>query len=317
MIHKRWAKGQQDLHATYIWLRILLVIPITALLSIFPACAVKDHIPASPTSTAATAPQTQLQGKEAWSDAVLYFVIVDRFADGDPSNNQNVDINAKGTFHGGDLKGLINNLNQIADLGVTAIWITPVVKNIDGFVTGAGFPDWGYHGYWADDFYKIDSRFGTEDDLKILVQECHKRGIKLLLDVVYNHCGYDSQYTKNPETKGWLRTEALGTCGQDDLTSCLSGLPDFKTELPEVADYLMKAHLGLAKRVNLDGFRLDTVKHVDHPFWKEHRQRIRNEIGENFFLLGEVWGGDPNVLDPWFEGDEIDAGFDFSFQGNV
>jgi alpha-amylase len=114
-----------------------------------------------------------------------------------------------------------------------------------------------------------------------------------------------------------LRTEALGTCGQDDLTSCLSGLPDFKTELPEVDDYLMKAHLGLAKRVGLDGFRLDTVKHVDHPFWKEHRQRIRNEIGNNFFLLGEVWGGDPNVLDPWFEGDEIDAGFDFSFQGNV
>ena len=166
-------------------------------------------------------------------------------------------------------------------------------------------------------FTKSIPRFGTEEDLKKLVEECHQRGIKLLLDVVYNHCGYDSQYTKNPQTKGWLRTEALGTCGQDDLTSCLSGLPDFKTELPEVADYLMKAHLGLAKRVGLDGFRLDTVKHVDHPFWKEHRQRIRNEIGQNFFLLGEVWGGDPNVLDPWFEGDEIDAGFDFSFQGNV
>lgn len=321
MIHKRWAKGQLDFVATSPWLRAFLVIPIAVLLFIIPGCAVRDHPPAPPQSTTASGPQTlpptTSKSHEAWSDAVLYFVIVDRFADGDPTNNQNVDINAKGTFHGGDLKGLIKNLDQISDLGVTAIWITPVAKNIDGFVTGAGFPDWGYHGYWADDFYKLDPRFGTEEDLKTLVEECHHRGIKLLLDVVYNHCGYDSQYTKNPQTKGWLRTEALGTCGQDDLTSCLSGLPDFKTELPEVADYLMKAHLGLAKRVGLDGFRLDTVKHVDHPFWKEHRQRIRTEISNNFFLLGEVWGGDPKVLDPWFEGDEMDAGFDFSFQGNV
>lgn len=321
MIHKRWAKGQQLLHPTCKWLRTFLVISVAALLFILPACAGKNQpAPVSqpaPATEGQTAPAIAANAPEAWSDAVLYFVIVDRFADGDASNNQNVDINAKGTFHGGDLKGLIKNLNQISDLGVTAIWITPVVKNIDGFVTGAGFPDWGYHGYWADDFYKLDPRFGTEQDLKTLVDECHRRGIKLLLDVVYNHCGYDSHYTTDPQTKSWLRTEALGTCGQDDLTSCISGLPDFKTELPEVTDYLMKAHLGLAKRVGLDGFRLDTVKHVDHPFWKEHRQRIRNEIGNNFFLLGEVWGGDPKVLDPWFEGDEIDAGFDFSFQGNV
>ena len=162
MIHKRWAKGQLDLHATYIWLRTLLVIPITLLLFILPGCATKNHPPVAPATTVSepqNEAQTQPQRSEAWSDAVLYFVIVDRFADGDPSNNQNVDINAKGTFHGGDLKGLIKNLNQISDLGVTAIWITPVVKNIDDFVTGAGFPDWGYHGYWADDFYKIDPAF--------------------------------------------------------------------------------------------------------------------------------------------------------------
>jgi glycosidase len=323
VIHKRWAKGQQEPLLTDSRLFRFLVISIALLLFILPSCARKNQPPSVSQPAATTEPQpppttaAAATGHEPWSDAILYFAIVDRFADGDPSNNQNVDINAKGAFHGGDLKGLIKNLDHIAELGVTALWITPVVKNIDEFVTGAGFPDWGYHGYWADDFYKLDPRFGTEEDLKKLVNECHRRGIKLLLDVVYNHSGYDSQYTKNPATKLWFRTEALGTCGQDDLTSCLSGLPDFKTELPEVADYLMKAHLGLAKRVGLDGFRLDTVKHVDHPFWKEHRQRIRSEISNNFFLLGEVWGGDPTVLDPWFEGDEIDAGFDFSFQGNV
>lgn len=263
--------------------------------------------------TAAAAPLQPLD----WSQAVLYFAIVDRFADGDASNNPQVDLSAKGTFHGGDLKGLIEHLDEISQLGVNALWITPVVKNIDGFVTGAGFPDWAYHGYWGDDFTRLDPRFGTEEELKTLVQECHKRGIRLLLDVVYNHAGYNSNLLKDPNTKDWFRTEENSTCGQDDLTSCVSGLPDFKTELPEVDEYLYTAQLGLAKRVGLDGFRLDTVKHVDHPFWKEHRTRIRNQIGANFFLLGEVWGGDSQVLDPWFEGDEIDAGFDFSFQGSV
>ncbi|HEY6572185.1 MAG TPA: alpha-amylase family glycosyl hydrolase [Candidatus Eisenbacteria bacterium] len=253
----------------------------------------------------------------SWRDAVLYFAIVDRFADGEPSNNLQVDIQAKGAFHGGDLRGLRDHLDEIADLGVTALWITPLVKQIPGFVTGAGFADWPYHGYWADDFTRLDRRFGSEADLKALVDACHARGIKVLLDVVYNHVGYGSQYLKNPRTKTWLRTDETGTCGSDDLTSCLLGLPDFKTERKDVDDYLMKAHLGLAKRVGLDGFRLDTVKHVAHEFWREHRKRSRAELGPDFFLVGEVWGGDASSLDPWFEQDEMDAGFDFSFQGSV
>ncbi|MCM2314835.1 MAG: alpha-amylase family glycosyl hydrolase, partial [Thermoanaerobaculia bacterium] len=225
-----------------------------------------------------------------WRDAVIYFVVLDRFADGDEANNVKVDVSAKGAFHGGDLKGLIGRLDDLRDLGVNAIWVTPVVKNIDGFVTGAGFPDWGYHGYWADDFKSVDPRFGTEGELKQLVDEAHARGMRVLLDVVYNHAGYNSRYLKDPATKGWLRNNERGDCGQDDITSCLAGLPDFKTELPEVRDYLLDAHLGLAKRVGLDGFRLDTVKHVTHDFWQEHRRRTREELGDDFFLVGEVWG---------------------------
>jgi alpha-amylase len=252
-----------------------------------------------------------------WEDSVLYFVLLDRFADGDAGNNVKVDRTAKGAFHGGDLKGLTAQLDTIADLGVTAIWINPVVKNIPGFVTGAGFPDWAYHGYWADDFTALDPRFGTEDDLRALVDAAHRKGMRVLLDVVYNHAGYDSQYLTNPKTRGWLRSESAGSCGQDDLTSCLSGLPDFRTEEPEVRDYLLEAHLGLAERTGIDGFRLDTVKHVDHPFWQEHRARTRARLGQDFFLLGEVWGGDAESLDPWFAPDEMDAGFDFSFQGSA
>lgn len=295
---------------TLSWLGSCLVI-------LLPGCR------SSQTSTAAmSVPNTvaattvRVEPHKSWDEAILYFVIVDRFADGDSTNNQDADRSAKGTFHGGDLDGLTAQLDELAELGVTAIWITPVVKNIPGFVTGAGFPDWGYHGYWADDFYALDPRFGSEADLEAMVDAAHERGIAVLLDVVYNHAGYDSRYTKDPETKGWLRTEALGTCGSDDLTSCLAGLPDFKTDKPEVREYLLEAHLGLAQRVGLDGFRLDTVKHVSHDFWQQHRQAVDERLGDDFFLLGEVWGGDAPSLDPWFEGDEMDAGFDFGFVGS-
>jgi alpha-amylase len=236
----------------------------------------------------------------AWSDSILYFVLIDRFADGDSSNNAGVDRTARGTFHGGDLKGLTAHLDEISDLGVTAIWINPVVENIPGFVTGAGFPDWGYHGYWADDFSKIDRRFGTTEDLEAFVAACHRRGIRVLLDVVYNHAGYGSRYLSDPRTKDWLRSEDRGTCGADDLTSCVAGLPDFKTEVPEVAEFLLSAQIATARRSGVDGFRLDTVKHVDHAFWKEHRKRTKSALANGFFLLGEVWGGDREVLDPYF-----------------
>lgn len=278
-----------------------------------PAPTAPAAAPSAPAAPAA--PAVKIAPHERWEDAVLYFVIVDRFADGNTRNNRQVNTRAKGTFHGGDLAGLRQQLDEIAGLGATAIWITPVVDQIDGFVTGAGFPDWGYHGYWADDFTKMDPRFGTEEELKALVDDAHARGIKVLLDVVHNHAGYDSRYVTDPRTSAWLR--AGGTCGTDDITSCVAGLPDFKTELPEVADFLMDAHFDRAERVGLDGFRLDTVKHIDHPFWQEHRRRSRERLGEGFFLIGEVWGGDPKVLDPYFAGDEMDAGFDFSFQGST
>ncbi len=286
-----------------------LAVTLTACVSTPPAAPSP-----SPQTAVAAAPPKPLTD---WRDAVVYFVVLDRFADGNRANNANVDLSAKGTFHGGDLAGLIQQLDELESLGITALWITPVVDNIDSFVTGAGFPDWAYHGYWADDFNKLDPRFGTEAELKQLVDESHRRGIRVLLDVVYNHAGYNSRYMLDPKTKGWLRSNENGTCGNDDITSCVAGLPDFRTEMPEVRDYLIDAHLALAKRVGLDGFRLDTVKHVTHEFWQEHRRRLNAELGENFFLLGEVWGGDAQSLDPWFEHDEMDAGFDFSFQGSA
>lgn len=289
-------------------------LPALAAALLLAACAGRAPGSVVPAAAGVAAPAPP---DRPWTDDVIYFVLVDRFADGDPLNDVKVDPRAAGAFHGGDLKGLIDHLDEIASLGVTALWVNPIVDNIDGFVTGAGFPDWAYHGYWADDLGALDRRFGTEEQLRQLVEACHRRGLKVLLDVVHNHAGYGSRYLAEPRTKGWLRSEEAGTCGADDLTQCVAGLPDFRTELPEVADYLMGAHIAWAKRTGLDGFRLDTVKHIDHAFWQAHARRVDAELGPRFFLLGEVWGGDREVLAPYFAGDELDAGFDFSFQGNA
>jgi alpha-amylase len=137
----------------------------------------------------------------------------------------------------------------------------------------------------------------------------------VLLDVVYNHTGYEAGYIEDPRFQPWLRV--YGECGEDDLTMCVGGLPDWRTEIPEVADWLLETHIPLAERVGIDGFRLDTVKHIGHGFWQRHRALADERLGEDFFLLGEVWGGNPDNLDPYFAADEMDAGFDFGFAGSV
>ena len=260
-----------------------------------------------------------------WSDDILYFVLIDRFADGDNTNNYHVERHNPGGYHGGDLKGLTQHLDELADLGITAIWINPVQKQVNqGFYASAPanlgigeFKHWGFHGYWIDDFTKMNPQFGTLDDLKQFVSEAHKRHIKVLLDVVYNHAGYGSSYETRKTSDGqtWIRF-GEGNCDVDPVTCRVGGLPDFRTELPEVRDYLLNANITLAKEAGVDGFRLDTFKHVDTPFWLEHRRRTRAELGQDFFLLAEYWGGNADSLDPFFARDEIDAGFDFGFKGS-
>jgi glycosidase len=287
-------------------------------ISVFSACSNTPPVLPHPATPVTVVPQRD------WAEAILYFVLIDRFADGDPTNNAHADKRNPGAYHGGDLKGLTQQLDEIASLGVTAIWINPVVKQIDkpvwaqgppGSGWQGGFEHWPFHGYWADDFNRLEPHFGSEADLKAFVDAAHARGLKVLLDVVYNHVGYGSHYLTDPATRNWFHKRLID-CGADPIVCQVGGLPDLRTELPEVREYLFHAHLGLAKRVGLDGFRLDTVKHVEHDFWRAQRARSRAELGANFFLLGEVWGGSAQVLDPWFADDEMDAGFDFSFRGN-
>jgi alpha-amylase len=253
---------------------------------------------------------------------VLYFVLVDRFADGDPANNRGVDRRNPGGWHGGDLKGLTRELDELRDLGVTALWINPVqlqqARGMPAGAPGAGsFVHEGFHGYWISDFEQVEPRFGTEADLKRLVDEAHLRGIKVLLDVVVNHAGYASSYTARKTASGesWLRV-GEGNCEVNPVTCAVGGLPDFKTEIPEVRDHVIGANIALARRTGVDGFRIDTYKHVSSDVWAEHRRRTRAELRPDFFLLAEQWGGTAQSLDPFFERDEVDSGFDFSFKGS-
>jgi len=248
-----------------------------------------------------------------WRDAVIYMVMVDRFADGDQSNNQDVDLANPLAFQGGDLAGLTAHLDEIASLGATAIWITPVNGQIDHPIDAPEGTFYPHHGYWADDFTKVDPRFGTEADLKALVDAAHQRDMKVVLDVVFNHAGYDAQIViDHPD---WFRTGE--DCGSDDLTMCLSGLPDLREDVPEARAYVLDAQIGLAKRTGVDGFRLDTVKHLSHAFWAELRTRSRAELGADFFLLGEVWDADKITAEPYFDADELGAVLDFGFRDHV
>lgn len=263
-----------------------------------------------------------LQAAADWSREVMYFVLIDRFADGDPGNNQGVDRRNPGGWHGGDLKGLTQQLDELRDLGVTALWINPVqLQQARGMTAQAAGAEWftheGFHGYWIQDFEKMDPHFGDESDLKELVDAARQRGIKVVLDVVINHAGYSSRYTERRTADGepWLR-RGEGNCEVDAIRCAVGGLPDFRTELPEVRDHLIGANIALARRAGVAGFRLDTYKHVSSDVWAEHRRRTREALGQDFFLLAEHWGGDAQSLDGFFERDEVDAGFDFSFKGN-
>ena len=250
--------------------------------------------------------------QNSWKDDVVYFIMIDRFADGDITNNIGIDPSAPLAFHGGDLSGIAQNLDEVSNLGATAIWITPIVEQVQAINHDGGLFH-GHHGYWANDFYRIDPRFGTEADLKQLVNKANSLNIKVILDVVYNHVGYDSDWAK--VHKSWLRSgdSCLGTVE----TACISGLPDIRTELEEVRQHLFEAHVGLAERTGLHGFRVDTVKHIPHDFWQAHRLEVRSRLGPQFLLLGEVWDGDKYLAKQYFKNDELDAMTDFSLRQNT
>ena len=166
--------------------------------------------------------ESRTQKPFSWDNAIVYFLLTDRFNNGDKSNDnsfgrQKDGKDEIGTFHGGDFKGIIQKLDYLKQLGVNALWITPMVEQSHGYVGGGdenhSFPFYGYHGYWAADFTRLDPNFGTDEDLRNLVKECHKRGIRLVVDTVMNHAGYAT-------------LADLQDFGLESVTKNTSSLPD-------------------------------------------------------------------------------------------
>jgi len=225
-------------------------------------------------------------------DAV-YFVLVDRFADGLADPEGAVDPSDPQGFHGGDLPGLIARLDHLQDLGVGAVWLSPVFAMRDAKIGEHG----AFHGYWTTDPYAVEPRFGAEADLRRLSDELHRRGMKLYLDFVANHVGYDAPLVT--EKPAWFH--GLGDIEDwsdpvEATTHDVHGLPDLAHEHPEVRRWLIDAGRRWIDAVNPDGFRLDAVRHVPLDFWAEFNDAMRAAAGDDFVLLGEMFDGNPGVL---------------------
>ncbi len=248
---------------------------------------------------------------ESWRDDVIYFVLTDRFHNGNRSNDKDVKPNDPHAYHGGDLDGVIQKLPYIKELGATAIWITPVNDNKDDALVNKY---WGFHGYWTKDFDSVDEHLGDEAKFKQLVREAHAMGIKVVLDIVINHAGYDSPMAKDPKYHDWFHHngnvqnwEDQGQLEYHDI----HGLPDFNTENPEVIKFMEDTWSGWIKRANLDGFRIDTVKHVPMKFWSKFNATIKQRAPGNFLLLGEVLHGDAGYVGAYTKEGKFDSVFDF------
>ncbi|KGX92653.1 alpha-amlyase [Pontibacillus halophilus JSM 076056 = DSM 19796] len=241
--------------------------------------------------------------EDGWMDEEIYFIMVDRFQNGDQSNDYNVDLSDPRAYHGGDIQGIIDKLDVIEDMGFTSIWLTPIMANEEK----------GYHGYWIEDFMEVDEHFGTMEDVKRLVREAHDRDMKVIFDFVVNHTGYKHPWLNDSTKQDWFHEESpiIGESQEQLENGWLAGLPDLNQEHPKVRQYLFNAAEFWITETGVDGFRLDTVKHVPKTFWEEFSDHVTS-IDPDFFLLGEVWSENPNYIAE-YESIGIDSFVDYPF----
>ena len=250
-----------------------------------------------------------------WDESVIYFMVTDRFFDGNESNNtasgeKTYGKNNAGLYHGGDFAGITQKLDYLENLGINTIWITPIVENIPGVtVTDTGKEDVpynaAYHGYWASDFTKLNPTLGTKEEFQTLIDQAHNRGIRIMVDIVVNHAGYDTKFGD------MIRSEDDVVSGSDQKDS-LSDLPDFKTEDPAVSAQLVKWQTQWVKDFGIDYFRVDTVKHVENDTWAELKNAL-TEVDSDFKMIGEYAGGGYASNGNTLGTGEMDSDLDFDF----
>ena len=267
--------------------------------------------------TSCTTLQKPQEKPFVWEGANVYFLLTDRFKNGNVSNDINFDRKEKAAvlrgFEGGDLRGIIQKIddNYFSDLGINAIWMTPVVEQIHGATNEGTGNTYAFHGYWAKDWTELDPNFGTKNDLKELVEKAHKKGIRVILDAVINHTGpvteIDPVYPNS-----WVRTSPTCTYqNYQNTTACtlVANLPDILTESNQAAElpqmlvdkwkkegryeaemksldaffartgyprapkyYIMKWLADYVQEYGIDGYRVDTVKHTNEDVWKDFQQ---------------------------------------------
>lgn len=249
-----------------------------------------------------------------WDEAVVYFMMTDRFFDGNKSNNTASGANTygenPGLYHGGDFAGVTAKLKYLQDLGVNTIWITPIVENIKGVaVTDEGSEDVpynaAYHGYWASDFTKLNPTLGTTEEFKTMISEAHKRGMRIMVDIVVNHAGYGTEST----FADMLRDKSVS---EGDIKSWQSGLPDFATENADVRAKLVEWQTSWMKDYGVDYFRVDTVKHVDSTTWAALKNST-TEVNPSFKMIGEYYGAGYASNGSTLGTGQMDADLDFDF----
>jgi len=299
-----------------------------------------------------------------WREEIIYQVLIDRFADGDAGNNMRVDTSSPGKWHGGDWQGLEEKLPYLEGMGVTTIWISPVVKNVD---TDAGYD--GYHGYWAQDLTQTNPHYGDLAALRRVVKAAHDRGMKIILDIVTNHLGqlffYDINGNGQPDDPlnigkpptpvvekeneydpkfDWRGVQSFTSLGESGLAPIIfvhdpasnhvpplpeifqnpnaynrkgrtynfddpdqllhgdfpGGLKDVNTELCEVREAMVDVYARWIELTDIDGLRIDTVKHVERGFWRYFTQKVRQRLAKkgktNFYMFGEAFDGRDNLV---------------------
>jgi len=272
---------------------------------------------------------------------VMYLIMIDRFSDGDQSNNDPqqskgiYDRNNKFYYHGGDLQGVIDRLGYLKELGVTAIWLTPWYDNYNHpnqIELKEGKPSTGFHGYNPQNFYEVEEHFGTLQKLRELVDAAHRVGIKVIQDQVVNHTGPYHPWVDDPPTPTWFngtKTRHLNNVFQtwelhdprpvEELKRetmegwFLDFLPDLNQTDKEAARYLIQNSLWWIGVTGLDGIRMDTWQYVPNAFWSNWTGAIKKEF-PHFKVVGEVKDGDV-VHTSFFQGgrkrfDGFDSGLD-------
>ncbi|NQV42319.1 MAG: hypothetical protein HQ506_08200 [Candidatus Marinimicrobia bacterium] len=254
---------------------------------------------------------------------VMYFLLIDRFVDGNPDNNagsnpgsyepyDGINPEALKQYQGGDLLGVTKSLDSLKAMGITMIWISPFIDNSNTDYVGW----WPYHGYHPIDFYKVDEHFGTLGELKLLVEAAHGMQMKVIFDMPFNQTAADHPWINEESKKNWFHMDETGEPyaitdwqNQEQIERGeLHGLPDLAQEREEVANYLFEVSKYWIDETGCDGFRLDAVKHAPISFWRDYTKRIKAFAGADFLLLGEVFWGEAWRIEPY-----DDVGFDYLF----